>query len=141
MKGSKLTDSQMVEAIKRVGGGLPVSEVCRELGISSATLYKWRSRFGGMDTSIMSQMKELEVRMLDCAGCTSRRSSKPRSWRRRSKKVVRPSRRHEMTKEVGKDWRCRFVRPVWLSASVSPAIDKRPSFRSRVMSLRTGGCV
>lgn len=105
MEGSKLIDGQMVEAIKRVGGGLPVPEVCCEFGISSATFYKWRSRFCGMGMSMMLRMKELEVRALDCAGCTSRRGLKPRSWRRRSKKMARLSRRHEVTKVVGKDRR------------------------------------
>jgi putative transposase len=61
MKRSKFTDSQIVEAIKRVEGGLAVPELCRELGISSATFYKWRSKFGGMDTSMMVRMKELEA--------------------------------------------------------------------------------
>lgn len=61
MKRSKFTDSQIIEAIKRVEGGLAVPEVCCELGISSATFYKWRATFGGMDTSMMSRMRELEV--------------------------------------------------------------------------------
>ena len=51
---------QIIEAIKRVEAGLPVPELCRELGISSASFYKWRSKFGGMDTSMMARMKELE---------------------------------------------------------------------------------
>ena len=50
-----------MEAIKRVEAGLGVPELCRDLGISTATFYKWRSRFGGMDTSMMARMKELEV--------------------------------------------------------------------------------
>jgi len=54
-------ESQIVGALKRVEVGLEVPELCRELGISSATFYKWRSRFGGMDTSMMSRMKELEI--------------------------------------------------------------------------------
>jgi putative transposase len=37
-----------------------VPDVCRELGISSATFYKWRAKFGGMDVSMMTRMKELE---------------------------------------------------------------------------------
>ncbi|OFJ47199.1 transposase [Janthinobacterium lividum] len=41
-------------------GGSPVSELCREHGISNATFYKWRSKFGGMDASLMARMKELE---------------------------------------------------------------------------------
>ena len=60
MKKSKFTDSQIMEALKRVEGGLSVPELCRDLGISTATFYKWRAKFGGMDTSMMARMKELE---------------------------------------------------------------------------------
>lgn len=42
-------------------GGMPVPELCRELGISSATFYKWRAKYGGMDTAIMARIKELEA--------------------------------------------------------------------------------
>lgn len=84
MKKSRFTDSQIIEAIKRVEAGLAVPELCRELGISSATFYKWRSKYGGMDVSLMARMKELEApRTPGCARCTSKRSSRPRSWRRR----------------------------------------------------------
>ena len=61
MKRSKFTDSQIMEALKRVDAGLAVPEICRELGISTATLYKWRAKYGGMDTSMMARMKELEA--------------------------------------------------------------------------------
>ena len=61
MKKSRFTDSQIIEAIKRVESGLSVPELCRELGISSATFYKWRAKYGGMDVSLMARMKELEV--------------------------------------------------------------------------------
>ena len=60
MKRSKFTDSQIMDALKRVDAGLAVPDVCRELGISSATIYKWRAKYGGMDTSMMARMKELE---------------------------------------------------------------------------------
>jgi putative transposase len=60
MKKSRFTDSQIMDALKRVEAGLPVPELCRDLGISTATFYKWRSKYGGMDTSMMSRMKELE---------------------------------------------------------------------------------
>ena len=52
MKRSKFTDSQIMEALKRVDAGLAVPEICRELGISTATFYKWCAKYGGMDTSI-----------------------------------------------------------------------------------------
>lgn len=61
MKKSRFMDSQIMEALKRAEAGLAVPELCRELGISSATFYKWRARFGGMDTSMMARMKELEA--------------------------------------------------------------------------------
>jgi putative transposase len=61
MKKSRFTDSQILDAIKRVEAGVPVPEMCRELGISSATFYKWRSKYGGMDVPMMSRMKELEA--------------------------------------------------------------------------------
>jgi putative transposase len=60
MKKSKFTDSQIMAALKRVEGGLGVPELCREMGISSATFEKWRAKYGGMDTSVMARMKELE---------------------------------------------------------------------------------
>jgi putative transposase len=60
MKRSRFTDSQIMEALKRVESGLPVPELCRDLSISSATFYKWRAKYGGMDTSMMTRMKELE---------------------------------------------------------------------------------
>lgn len=60
MKRSRFSDSQIMEALKRVESGLPVPELCRDLGVSTATFYKWRAKYGGMDTSMMSRMKELE---------------------------------------------------------------------------------
>ncbi len=60
MKKSKFSDSQIMDALKRVEAGLPVPDLCREIGISIATFYKWRAKFGGMDTSMMARMKELE---------------------------------------------------------------------------------
>ena len=60
MKKSRFTDSQIIDALKRAEAGLTVPELCRELGISSATFYKWRAKFGGMDASLMARMKELE---------------------------------------------------------------------------------
>ena len=61
MKRSKFTYSQIMDALKRVDASLAIPEVCRELGISTATFYKWRAKYGGMDTSMMARMKELEA--------------------------------------------------------------------------------
>jgi putative transposase len=61
MKKSKFSDSQIFGILKQAEGGSPVPELCREHGISSATFYKWRARYGGMDVSMMSRLKELEA--------------------------------------------------------------------------------
>jgi putative transposase len=50
-----------MDALKRVDAGLDVPDVYRELGISPATFYKWRAKYGGMGTSMMARMKELEA--------------------------------------------------------------------------------
>lgn len=60
MKTSRFTDSQIIAILKQAEGGAPVPELCREHGMSTATFYKWRSKFGGMDASLMARMKELE---------------------------------------------------------------------------------
>ena len=50
-----------MDVLKRVDAGHAVPDVCRELGISSTTFYKWRAKYGGMDTSMIARMKELEA--------------------------------------------------------------------------------
>lgn len=54
------TDSQIIAILNQAEPGSPVPELCGEHGISSATFYMWRTKFGGMDTSLMTRMKELE---------------------------------------------------------------------------------
>ncbi len=60
MKKSRFTDSQILAILKQAENGIPVPQLCREHGMSSATFYKWRSKYGGMDASLMARMKELE---------------------------------------------------------------------------------
>lgn len=61
MKRSKFSDSQILSILKQAKAGQAVPDLCREHGISSATFYKWRAKYGGMDVSMMSRMKELEA--------------------------------------------------------------------------------
>lgn len=60
MKKSRFSDSQILAILKQAETGTPVPDLCREHGISTATFYKWRSKFGGMDASLMARLKELE---------------------------------------------------------------------------------
>ena len=60
MKTSRFSDSQIMTILKQAEVGTPAPELCREHGISSATFYKWRTKFGGMDASLLSRLRELE---------------------------------------------------------------------------------
>ena len=60
MKKSRFTDSQILVILKAAEDGQPVPVLCREHGMSSASFYKWRAKYGGMDASLMKRMKELE---------------------------------------------------------------------------------
>ena len=60
MKKSRFSDSQIMAILKQGESGVSVPELCREHGMSSASFYKWRAKFGGMDTSMIKRMKELE---------------------------------------------------------------------------------
>ncbi len=61
MKTSRFTDSQIMKILKQAESGIAVTDLCRDHGMSSATFYKWRSKYGGMDTSMMARLKELEA--------------------------------------------------------------------------------
>ena len=56
MKNGRFSDAQIMAVLKQAEGGVPVSELCREHGMSSASFYKWRAKFGGMDASLISEM-------------------------------------------------------------------------------------
>ena len=61
MKNSSYSDSQIIAILNQVEAGTPVPDLCREHGMSSASFYKWRTKYGGMDASLMTRMKELEA--------------------------------------------------------------------------------
>jgi putative transposase len=61
MRKSRFSDSQIMSILKQGENGVPVSEICREHGISNALYYRWKSKYGGMDVSLMARLKELEA--------------------------------------------------------------------------------
>ena len=61
MRKSRYTDSQILAILKQAEPGTPLPALCREHGMSSATFYKWRAKYGGMDTSMIARLKELEA--------------------------------------------------------------------------------
>lgn len=63
MKKSRFTESQIVGIIKRQESGASVKELSRELGISEATFYNWKAKYGGMDVSEVKRTKELEAEL------------------------------------------------------------------------------
>jgi putative transposase len=60
MKKTRFTETQIVGILKQQEGGIPTKELCREHGISAATFYNWKSKYGGMEVSDVKRMKELE---------------------------------------------------------------------------------
>ena len=60
MKAMRYSDPQILSILRQAEGGVPVAELCREHGMSSASFYKWRAKFGGMDASMITQMKTIE---------------------------------------------------------------------------------
>ena len=60
MKISRFTESQFINILQQAEAGTPVPELCREHGMNLVSFYKWRSKYGGMDASMMTRMKELE---------------------------------------------------------------------------------
>ncbi len=63
MKKSKYSESQIVSILKEAESGIKVDDLCRKHGISSATYYNWKSKYGGMEASDLKKMKELEAEL------------------------------------------------------------------------------
>ena len=60
MKKSKFSETQIVSILKQGDAGMPVKELCRKAGISSATYYQWKSKYGGLEAADIKRLRELE---------------------------------------------------------------------------------
>ncbi len=60
MRKSRFSDDQIIGILKEHAAGIPVADICRKHGISDATFYTWRTRFGGMEVSDAKKLKALE---------------------------------------------------------------------------------
>ncbi len=59
MKKTHFTEAQIMAVLRQMEDGVPAAELCREHGMGSATLYKWRAKYGGMDASLINEMKAM----------------------------------------------------------------------------------
>ena len=60
MKKSRFSDSEIMNFLKEAERGIPVAQICRTHGISNATFYSWRAKYGGMDVAMISELKALQ---------------------------------------------------------------------------------
>ena len=60
-KGTRYKEEQIIRILKEVDNGISVSEVCRKYGVAEQTVYRWRSKYGGLETSKLQRLRELEA--------------------------------------------------------------------------------
>nr|AFH57373.1 transposase AB [Acinetobacter baumannii]AKP49137.1 transposase AB [Acinetobacter baumannii] len=101
MKTSKYSDSLIMSILKQAEAGTPIPNLCREHGMSSATFYKWKSKYGGMDLSMMTRLKELEAENARLKRMYADEAAKVRHLARCTfKKVLRPVQRKSLAQQA-----------------------------------------
>jgi putative transposase len=60
-RGTRYKEEQIIRILKEVESGISVAEVCRKYGVSEQTVYRWRNKYGGLDTSELQRLRELEA--------------------------------------------------------------------------------
>ena len=61
MKNSRFTEQQIIKILKAADAGMKVQDLCRQYGISDATYYKWKSKYGGMEAADIKRLREIET--------------------------------------------------------------------------------
>ena len=125
--------------LKLAEEGTPVPQLCREHGMSSASFYKWRAKFGGMDASMLARMKELEDE--------NRRLKKMYAEERLKAEIVQEALRKKWERHLdAKRWRVgqlcssrsASASPAWLLASVKAATTTKPNSLMKMKSSAIG---
>ena len=119
MKKPRYSDSQIMTILKQAQAGTPVSQLCHEHGMSSASFYKWRAKYGGMDTSMIARLKELEAenaRLKKMYADVQLQNDVIKEAMK--KKVVRPARRKDMAKRAVSEGRL-SIRAARVAFSIS----------------------
>lgn len=123
--------------LRQAESGVAVPELCREHGISTASFYKWRSKYGGMDASMMSQMKALEDENRRLKRMFADLSMQAELLKNPLEKMTRPAQRRELaekavaTKGSASRW------PVGHLVSARPAFATARSAMPRMSSSQT----
>lgn len=60
-RGTRYKEEQIIRILKEVENGISVAEVCRKYGVAEQTVYRWRNKYGGLDTSELQRLRELEA--------------------------------------------------------------------------------
>ncbi|MDO7621923.1 MAG: IS3 family transposase [Loktanella sp.] len=106
MKNGRFSDAQIMGILRQAESGVPVSELCREHGMSSASFYKWRSKYGGMDASMVSELKAMADENRRLKRMYAEMSMQNDLLKEAlGKKPVRPSQRREMAVKAVEDRR------------------------------------
>ena len=95
MRKARFTEHQIIAVIKSVEAGRTVKDVCREAGISEATYYNWKSKYGGMEASDIKKIKDLEDENRQTNVCRPE-SGEPGAERRYRKKALKPAFKREL---------------------------------------------
>ena len=100
MKTSRYTEAQILAILRQAEGGMPVAELCRAHGMSNASFYKWRAKYGGMDASLISQMKAIEDENRRLKRMYADLSMQADLLKEALGKMTRPSQRREMAEKA-----------------------------------------
>jgi putative transposase len=107
MKKSRFTESQILTILKQGESGVPVADLCRDHGISNATYYNWRSKYGGMDASLMAEMKAMAEENRRLKKMYAEMAMQNELLKDAlGKKALRPSQRREMATSAVPAARC-----------------------------------